>query len=773
MRFVDRSTISPPAILSSSEAESLRQDLRDYATSSVGQSSQRRAPTNRAFLERSELQESLNDLFEGRCAYCESQVEGGGLAPLEPHRPLEFAQSSDGTTDQFYYTWLTYDWDNMLWACHRCKRHKENRFFVEGERGYLGESVAKLRENENALLLDPCFDDPATHLEFLPDGKVTGLTPQGHSTIKMLALDREELTSARSKAVGEALARLSSDPESLAARATGASHLWSRVVVKDVAYPGATTIALLRAARDIHEGDLQTFISLIAAMPPAERQSLLNSLLDAKITLDAAWPPEIQAATSRSKHRVTRLNDMPAGRLPIGAVAISNFRGLRELNVELPQISAETSDAPPCMILLGENATGKSSVLEAIALALLGAQGAAELDLLLREDKISPQGLIHRPDPEAWEVVSTEPLKIDISYVASPFRSRLSGPGSAQLFDGTHGPSKIVLAYGPRRFFPRKATRRYRAPAYRVRSLFDPMATIPNPSDWLLTCPPSVFDAAARALREILMLRPEDYFQREDGRIVIETAAGRVRLEEMSVGYKSVIAMATDIMRELMAHYDNLEYAAATVLIDEIETHLHPRWKMQIMGRLRRAFPRVQFIVTTHDPLCLRGMHDGEVFVLRRREKDHQIERVLDVPAIRGMRAEQILTSEFFGLGSTDPETDSKLAVYHNLAGRIGSHQPEEERQFKRLREELQRDMVIGDTLQEQAVAEALKQVVTDSAVTPQKPVFPTRRLIIDSALEVLRATPQLGAMTAVAASDEASVAGRLGSESGQAEQEG
>ena len=89
------------------------------------------------------------------------------------------------------------------------------------------------------------------------------------------------------------------------------------------------------------------------------------------------------------------------------------------------------------------------------------------------------------------------------------------------------------------------------------------MAMIPNPSDWLLTCQPSVFDAAVRALREILMLRPEDYFQREDGKIVIDTTAGRTRLDDMSVGYKSVIAMATDIMRELMAHYDNIELRAA------------------------------------------------------------------------------------------------------------------------------------------------------------------------------------------------------------------
>jgi predicted ATP-binding protein involved in virulence len=130
---------------------------------------------------------------------------------------------------------------------------------------------------------------------------------------------------------------------------------------------------------------------------------------------------------------------------------------------------------------------------------------------------------------------------------------------------------------------------------------------------------------------------------------------------------------------------------------------------MRIVRLLRRAFPKVQFIITTHDPLCLRGVYDGEVFVMRRSEETGEVELVEELPSIRGMRAEQILTSEFFGLGSTDPETDAKMIRYHNLVV-----QGAETEEVERLRLEIESTMKVGDTVQEQVYAEALRRAAID-----------------------------------------------------------
>src|SRR5262249_54095885 len=82
---------------------------------------------------------------------------------------------------------------------------------------------------------------------------------------------------------------------------------------------------------------------------------------------------------------------------------------------------------------------------------------------------------------------------------------------------------------------------------------------------------------------------------------------------------------------------------------------------------LRKALPRVQLIASTHDPLCLRGLRSGEVAVLRR-GNDGRIFSVEDLPPIEGLRAEDLLTSEYFGLSSTlDPEIEQLFSEYYRL----------------------------------------------------------------------------------------------------------
>ena len=54
------------------------------------------------------------------------------------------------------------------------------------------------------------------------------------------------------------------------------------------------------------------------------------------------------------------------------------------------------------------------------------------------------------------------------------------------------------------------------------------------------------------------------------------------------------------------------------VIIDEIDLHLHPVWQMGVINNVRKLFPRLSFIVTTHNPLTLQGARPGEVYVMRR-----------------------------------------------------------------------------------------------------------------------------------------------------------
>ena len=82
----------------------------------------------------------------------------------------------------------------------------------------------------------------------------------------------------------------------------------------------------------------------------------------------------------------------------------------------------------------------------------------------------------------------------------------------------------------------------------------------------------------------------------------------RLSLDQLSGGYRIVLALAADLARRMVqgnSHLDDPLASEAVVLIDEVELHLHPKWQQRILGDLRRTFPNAQFIVSTHSPQVL------------------------------------------------------------------------------------------------------------------------------------------------------------------------
>jgi predicted ATP-binding protein involved in virulence len=49
------------------------------------------------------------------------------------------------------------------------------------------------------------------------------------------------------------------------------------------------------------------------------------------------------------------------------------------------------------------------------------------------------------------------------------------------------------------------------------------------------------------------------------------------------------------------------------VLIDEVDLHLHPRWQRRVVDDLRRVFPNIQFIVSTHSPFIIQSLEPGQL----------------------------------------------------------------------------------------------------------------------------------------------------------------
>lgn len=91
-------------------------------------------------------------------------------------------------------------------------------------------------------------------------------------------------------------------------------------------------------------------------------------------------------------------------------------------------------------------------------------------------------------------------------------------------------------------------------------------------------------------------------------------------LEEVSAGFQSLLSLVFAIVEWIEGTNDeNNAYipdATGTVIIDELDVHLHPEWQLTIRESLQAVFPNLQFIVTTHSPHLIASAQSGEIIKL-------------------------------------------------------------------------------------------------------------------------------------------------------------
>ena len=303
--------------------------------------------------------------------------------------------------------------------------------------------------------------------------------------------------------------------------------------------------------------------------------------------------------------------------------------------------------------ILGDNGVGKTTILQGIALAASGAALSGQLAGNARDFVSIGAGdvtaavactftggmstrLEVRPGSFQWEGVGQDDLSLDERrrhrlpgfFVAAFGTSRrLSRPGQVavpsdpvadrvrSVFDGDHRLmglefGEALASYGMRDAF-------LTAMDALIQQAGDEGPVLPGLS------------GLGRA--------PDGAPGARGGEIVasLDAGTGAVRLAPhlLSEGYQSVLAWIGELVGHLLleraiAGLDPLPPAeiGGIVLIDELDLHLHPAWQRRIGPILRRLFPKLQFIITTHAPLVLAGcapaevvrlgLHDGAVRVV-------------------------------------------------------------------------------------------------------------------------------------------------------------
>jgi hypothetical protein len=356
------------------------------------------------------------------------------------------------------------------------------------------------------------------------------------------------------------------------------------------------------------------------------------------------------------------------------------------------------------MILLGDNGVGKSSILKAIGVAIAGSEAKDYASRIVRAGQSSASvTLITDRNPSGYV---TEILKRDVDAEVISRPSRPLEPenwvalGFPPLRTVSWNPSQGPLAGGKGRPSPEDVLPLIRGEAdprldrlkqwiVNLDSEDNKQQAAGNKANTAARILTDFFEAVGQITEGFRVTRGE---VTSDYRVFVNTPDGPLPIAALSQGLTSLYSWVGILLQRLyeVRDPDDATKSHALILMDEIDAHMHPAWQQILVHQLKRIFPNLQVIASTHSPLIVAGMSVEEITRLERDANGKIAIRPIESDMTMG-RADQVLTSGLFGLPTTmDPVTRKKLDDYHRLLVIPEVERNEQqENEFQKLRQEL------------------------------------------------------------------------------------
>ncbi len=423
----------------------------------------------------------------------------------------------------------------------------------------------------------------------------------------------------------------------------------------------------------------------------------------------------------------------------IERVSISGIRGFTGARAaEDLEFPTPSNGLGSWAVLAGRNGSGKTTMLRAVALGLVGPFHARSLvpsfDSWITHG--TPEGTIRTtfvPDPD-WDSYTGLSPEGQVSGTLiwkqsdSGRGSRVTGPVDVTASEGRTDPSRgpwaedstgwYVTGYGPFRRLEGGSSNALRltkatGPVGRLASLFSEEVSLTESVEWLKDVHLRQLEGrpGAAGLMDFVIdilndgLLPDGFrVDRVDADGLWATHEGNtIALRELSDGYRTVAALVLDLIRQLCSEdddgmpdrYGNGAYGpviltSGVVLIDEIDVHLHVSWQKTIGGWLKRHFPNMQFIVSSHSPYICQSADPGGLIRLpgvNEEEAPRVVSEDLYQRIVYGSGDDALLT-DLFGIDtpySEEAERKRRRLGSLELAVMRGTASEEERREYVEL----------------------------------------------------------------------------------------
>ena len=191
--------------------------------------------------------------------------------------------------------------------------------------------------------------------------------------------------------------------------------------------------------------------------------------------------------------------------------------------------------------------------------------------------------------------------------------------------------------------------------------------------------PDPQLEAVRKALKVLLPEFTDLTVRRSPLRMEVKKNGKKFTIDQLSDGEKCLMAMVGDLARRMAIANPVREDPLAgdgVVLIDEIDLHLHPKWQRMVVPKLTEVFPNCQFVISTHSPHVITHVHPNNLYVLKQTESGVIAERPSES---YGKTVDRVL-EDLMGLATTRPDKVSQ--GLHNLYELISLGQLNEAKQL-------------------------------------------------------------------------------------------